>query len=173
MLHSLVYRWLSFTLVVVLVMFGAFGCSKEGKIARHMERADEYFSRQEYKEAAIEYLNVLKLDPNNAAATTKLGVTYFNQGDLKNAFPYLAKAEQLEPENLDVRIKLGKIYLLARKMDETRREAEFVLGKEPNAAKAFGPLDRGMVFPLFGDEPRRLNDSVSFFQKPIKSCKQF
>ena len=168
MLLSKFYRWLSPALVAC-VLLASFACSKESKISGHLEKADKYFAEQKYKEAVIEYLNVLKLDPKNTRAAEQIGLAYYNQGDLQKAFPYLVKAEELSPDNLEVRQKLGNIYLLGRKIEDVRREADYILGKDPKnfdaimllAAIATIPQDVDAAIarlqalkPEYGDKPR-------------------
>ena len=41
-------------------------CSQEARKARHLERADQYFDQKEYREAVIEYRNVLQIEEDNA-----------------------------------------------------------------------------------------------------------
>ncbi len=38
------------------------GCSAKTRRAKHMQRADKYFSAGQYPKAEVEYLNVLQLD---------------------------------------------------------------------------------------------------------------
>ena len=56
------------------------------------------------------------------------------------AFHYLLKAQQLTPDDHEVRLKLGGIYLLVGKREEAREEAGSVLGKEPNNLDALALL---------------------------------
>src|SRR5437867_2584160 len=50
---------------VLLVCF-ATGCSREAKRDRYVKRANRYYESKEYQKATIEYLNALRLDPENA-----------------------------------------------------------------------------------------------------------
>ena len=52
------------------------GCARspEAKKARHLERGEKYFARKDYKDAVIEYKNVLRLEPANEVAIRKLGL---------------------------------------------------------------------------------------------------
>src|SRR5213593_4523196 len=98
-----------FMTVLVLVA----GCSRspEAKKARHLERGDKYFAREQYREAVIEYANVLRIDGANPRAIRQLALAYYHLGEPAQAFPYLLKSREIEPDNLDVRLKLGTIYL--------------------------------------------------------------
>src|SRR6266849_6732500 len=117
--------------LLIMGLFVVAGCSRspEAQKARHLERGDKYAAREQYREAILEYRNVLRLDPANERAIRQVGISYYQLGELSQAFPYLLKAETLAPNAPDVRLKLGTIYLLGGKPDEARREVTFVLGK--------------------------------------------
>src|SRR5262245_12930220 len=118
------------------------GCSRspEAQKARYLERGDKYAARQQYRDAILEYRNVLRLDPANARATRQLGLLHYQLGELAQAFRFLLKAQELTPDDNEVRVKLGGIYLLGGKPDEAHKEATSVLAKEPNNVDALGLL---------------------------------
>src|SRR5512134_1678293 len=116
---------------VGLVLAAACSRSPEAQKARHLERGDKYFARKEYREAVLEYQNVLRIDGANLRATERAAFAYYELGQLGRAFPYLVKSQELDPDNLDVRVKLGAIRLLARQPDQAREAANFVLAKDP------------------------------------------
>ena len=133
-------RGWTFLLIVGLVVLTACSRSPEAKKARYLERGDKYVAHEQYREAILEYRNVLRLDPNDARANRQLGLSYYQLGELGQAFPYLLKTEKLAPDALDVRLKLGTIYLRGGKADEARREVTFVLEKEPKNLDALALL---------------------------------
>jgi len=61
-------------------------------------------------------------------------------GEFAQAFRFLLKAQELTPDDGEVRLKLGGIYLLTGKRDEAREEAVSVLTKEPNNVDALALL---------------------------------
>jgi len=105
------------------------GCARspEAKKARHLERGDKFLARKDYKDAVIEYRNVLRIEPSNAVAIRNLGLAHYQAGELNDAFPFLHKAAELEPKNEDVRLKLATVYLVARRPDDARTHATKVL----------------------------------------------
>jgi tetratricopeptide (TPR) repeat protein len=121
--------WIALLLVGLLAVSGC-AQSPEAKKARHLSRGDTYFDGGKYAEAIIEYTNVLRLDGTNAHAIIRLGLARYQAGQLGQAFPYLLKARDLEPQNVDVRLKLGSIYLLGMRREEARKEAAAVLSKD-------------------------------------------
>lgn len=108
------------------------GCFFKGAKARHLERGDKYYAAGKFDEAEIEYRNVLKVDPFNPAVIGKLGILYYEQGRLTRIFPFLAKARELQPDNLEVRTKLAMFYGSIGRWKESRDEALHVLERRPD-----------------------------------------
>ena len=128
------YRCLLFVLILV-TWTGSCESPQEIKV-RHLERGDEYFNQARYQEAVSEYRSVLRLDETDEHAIQRLGLTYYHLGELGQAFPLLLKIKELAPDKLDVRLKLGVIYLVTRKLEEAREEVTYVLERAPNRLEA-------------------------------------
>jgi|GEM_PF-881875 len=126
--------------------------SPEAKKAKHLERGDSYFAEQKFKEAIIEYKNVIQLDGSNAHAFERAGLAYLELGEAANAFAFLSKARDLNPENLEVRLKLGNLYLLGRKPAESREEANAILERDPKHLEALVLLCEAAMSPEELDE---------------------
>jgi tetratricopeptide (TPR) repeat protein len=142
-------RTRSWTIVFVVGALLGPGCSRspEAQKARHLERGDKYAAQAQYQEAILEYRNALRFDPVNERAIKQLGDLYYQLGELAQAYPYLLKAETLAPDALDVRLKVGAIYLLGGKADEARREVTFVLEREPKNLDGLALLANMAVTP--------------------------
>src|SRR3989441_585591 len=114
------------------------GCvrSPEAKKARHLERGDRFFSKAEYREALIEYANVLQLDQANPRAIRQLALAYYQLGQVGQAFPYLVKAQELDPGDADIRLKLGGMYLVTGQPAEARQQVAVVLERDPKNFEA-------------------------------------
>src|SRR5437016_11003129 len=123
-------------LVTGLVLTAGCARSPEAKKARHLDRGDRYFAREQYREAVIEYANVLQLDRANPRAIRQLAFAHYQLGQIGQAFPYLVKSQELDPVAPEVRIKLGSIYLVARRPAEARQQVAAVLGKDPKNLEA-------------------------------------
>ena len=126
-------RQAAWAVVLVAVMAGS-GCGmvKDFRKNRHLKAAEGYVAAKKYKEATIEYRNALRFDPQNLAAVKKLGLAYYENGQLGEAFPPLQRYHDQNQNDLEVRQKLGMIYLMGRAPDKAREEA---LG-DPGAAAA-------------------------------------
>lgn len=136
MKRSPLFRWpmgascLSALLMGCAVLVG--GCSPQAKQARHLTRAEHYFQAGQYREAGIEYMNVLKGNPTNRIAVRGMGLTLYEIGEAHTALPYLLKAEALGSDDLEIQMKLGSLYLIAGDLPQSRKRADSVLKKSPD-----------------------------------------
>jgi tetratricopeptide (TPR) repeat protein len=126
-----------FVLGVALMLLVS-GCARspEAKKARYLSRGDAYFQKEQYREAIIEYQNALRIEQGNAHAFKRIGLARFQLGELLQAFRYLSRARELGPDDLEVRLRLGAIYLTGRAFADARQEARFVLDKDPKSLEA-------------------------------------
>ena len=108
------------------------GCGGEAGKARHMRRAERYYMDERYKEAIIEYLNVLRLDPTNSLAIRQLGLAHSADGNARQAIPFILRSAQLEPDNTEVQLKAAQLYLLAGQAANSRQIAEQILARDPD-----------------------------------------
>jgi tetratricopeptide (TPR) repeat protein len=119
-----------------LLTFAGAGCSAQAKKDRHLAAADKAYAAGLYDQAEIEYKNVLQLGGITPHAIGQLGLIYYAQGRLGRAVPFLRKGHELEPDNLELRLKLGIVALAGGKLDEAREAAETVLGHQPENDEA-------------------------------------
>src|SRR4051812_45250516 len=54
-------------LLLALTLLGS-GCSPQAKMTRHLQSADSHYPAGDYDKAEVEYLNALKLEPQNGHA---------------------------------------------------------------------------------------------------------
>lgn len=121
---------------LALLAIAGVSCSPSAKKARFLERANRYFDAGQYDKAEVEYINVIRLDLQNAQAFSRLGTIYAEQGRFPRAIPYLSRARELAPTNTEAHLKLGLIYLTGGKLKEARAEAAFVLDRTPQDEEA-------------------------------------
>ncbi len=129
-------RFLSTCVLLALLILGGTGCSPEAKKTRHLQSADSHYTAGEYDKAEVEYLNTLKLDPKNAHAIGRLGMIYSAQGRTNRAIAYVMRGHELLPDDLDLRLKVGQLYHASGKLEDARKEADFILTKKPQDPEA-------------------------------------
>lgn len=123
-------------LVTSLLVLTGTSCSKQARSERALAKADTYYASGAFDNAEVEYLNTLKLDPRNARAHAQLGLLYSEQGRIGSAPRFLNAARELAPDNLEVRAKFAVFLLTAKRFDDARTDALYLLEHQPDHAEA-------------------------------------
>ncbi len=105
-------------IICLLFILAACGASPETKKARHFENGDKFFEQKQYKEAATEYGNVLKIDPNNKNAYKKLASIYLSTGEPGKSLSFMLRAKGVDPEDIEVRLQIARLQLAADRLKE-------------------------------------------------------
>jgi tetratricopeptide (TPR) repeat protein len=148
-------------LSALLLTLVAGGCSREGNKSGLLDRANNYFKAGEYDSARIEYLNLLRLDPQNATAIEQLGTIWFEDGVPFRALPFLVKSRELAPNNLNCRTKLAKAFMAVGDLPNARKEATAILDQDPVNDDAIILLADTAVTPQeLADTEKRLQSSA-------------
>jgi tetratricopeptide (TPR) repeat protein len=128
----MLFRIVALTLAATLIT----ACSKEAKKTRFLAEADNSFKSGDYDKAKVSYLNVVRLDPQNALAFERIGTMWLEEGAPLRAFPYLAKASELEPKNVQNRIRLARSYLAGGQFADAKKQVLKVLELFPDNGDA-------------------------------------
>src|SRR5437870_1432653 len=129
---KLLFRVGAFILAVILIA----GCTKEARKARLLGEANAYFKAGTYDKAKLAYLNVLRLDPQNALAFGRIGAMWQDDGAPLRAGAFLAKASELDPKNVQNRIRLARCYVATGRFADGTKEALKVLEQAPDNGDA-------------------------------------
>ena len=129
------------TLILTATLIG--GCSKEAKKTRFLAEGDNYFKAGDYDKAKVSYLNVVQLDPQNALAFQRIGEMWLDDWAPIRATAFLAKGSELDPNNVQNRVRLARSYAASGRLDEARKEALKVLEQSPENADALVILTEG------------------------------
>jgi tetratricopeptide (TPR) repeat protein len=124
--------------IVKLILAAALitACSKEAKKARLLAEADNYFKAGDYDKAKLSYLNVVRLDPQNALGFERVGAMWQDDAAPLRAAAFLAKASELDPKNAQNRIRLARVYLAMGRFADAKKEALKVLEQLPENGDA-------------------------------------
>jgi hypothetical protein len=98
-----------------------------------------YYLKNNFARAAgiaREYKNTFK----DAISNYQTGQSFENIGEKAAAEPYLQKAAQQQPYNLDYRIKLAELYLDLGKIPEARQQLQFVIKENPKLPAAWNVM---------------------------------
>jgi tetratricopeptide (TPR) repeat protein len=99
---------------------------------KYLESGKRYSAEGKYREAAIQYLNALKVDKSFAEAHYELAHTYEHLGQMNAAYGELMRTVNLQPTNYKARIDLGNLLLAGGKTDDAQVQANAVMAAQPN-----------------------------------------
>ncbi|MEK6334135.1 MAG: tetratricopeptide repeat protein [Acidobacteriota bacterium] len=124
------------TLIAAALFLGACTTPEKAK-AQHVARGQELLKEKKFQEASLEFRNALQIDDRLADAHWGLANAYEGLQRYQEAFEEMKQVVELDPNNLDVRVKLGNYYLMGGKQSpaaitEAERLAKEVLQKNPN-----------------------------------------
>ncbi len=130
--------------------------SEEERKQQFRTNAENYYEAQQWSEAKIEFLNLLQLDPNDAAANYKLAETHARLGEYGDALYRYQEAVRIDPSNAEWRLQLAGWFLAANRTDDALTHAEQVIAQDPNNALAY--VLRGRVRMTKGEMDPALSD---------------
>jgi tetratricopeptide (TPR) repeat protein len=124
------------TVMIILAIFLVTACSKQARKARLLGEADNYFKAGKYDKAKMTYLNVIRLDPQNALAFEKIGTMWQDDGAPLRAGAFLQRAMELNPKNIENRVRLARCYVASGRLMDGIREALKVIEQAPDNGDA-------------------------------------
>jgi tetratricopeptide (TPR) repeat protein len=110
-------------IAVLAIAVCAAGCSRRSA-AEHAKRGQTYYEGQQYAEAALEFRQALQKDPKLGDVRLKLGDTFAQLHDAKNALGEYVRASDLLPNSVEAQIKAGELLLLARQFEDAKTRAD-------------------------------------------------
>ena len=134
-------------IAILALVLANCSCTSEMKKSRYLAQAEKYFKAGGYDQAKIEYLKVLKVDPNNAVAYARCGAMWADEGAPLRAAAFLLKARELAPKDLDNRYKLALVYLRVGQPNEAFKEATEILKQAPDNGPALALLAETALTP--------------------------
>ena len=126
-------RRLILSLGLVLSMLLS-ACSRDPNVRKqkYFQSGQHYFEQGKYREAAIEFVNAIKIDSGYAEAHHQLAETYLKLQQGQGAAQELARTIELQPENYQARIELANVLMLARDFQRAQEQVDLLQQKRPN-----------------------------------------
>src|SRR5262252_1340366 len=124
-----------FVVLIAAFVMGACTTPEKAK-AQHVARGQELLKEKRFQEAVLEFRGALQIDEKLGDAHWGLANAYEGLQRYQEAFDEMRQTADLDPNNLDVRVKLGNYYLVGAKesaaaLSEAERLAKQVLEKDP------------------------------------------
>ncbi len=92
--------------------------SPQERAAEHLRRADALLAQGDDSKAAIEYRNAIQSNKNLAQAYYGLAAIDEKKGAWQEMYGYLNKTIELDPKNIEARIKLGTLMVVSGRLDD-------------------------------------------------------
>ncbi|MCH6255347.1 tetratricopeptide repeat protein [Puniceicoccaceae bacterium K14] len=137
------------------------GCSSEKKVEKFTAQADDYFDQFKYSEAEITYLNVLKIDEDNANAQEKFAHIYFNRGQYLQAEQFIKEHLDDSPKSEDLSIKYAYCLFALNKWQEAYSQAIQNFEQFPNNPET------AIFLADTSRSPEQISDSKTKIQNTI------
>lgn len=118
------------TLSLALALLGCGG--KEERKAEHMSKGIAYYDAKNFDKAAIEFKNVLQIDPKTAKPYYYLGQIEEEKRNWPVAFGSYQKAVELDPNDKDAQFKLAQFMILAGAPDKAAEILTPLAKEKPN-----------------------------------------
>ena len=114
----------------------------------YLRRGQLYTSSRNYNEAEEAFKKAIELDPNYAPAYRDLGELYYFAGQYDKALSTFQKYVDMAEKTPETRAKYASFLFLTKNYDQTLKEVEQVLQKDPantvmNRLRAYSYLELG------------------------------
>ncbi|HAG94207.1 MAG: hypothetical protein CMK83_15105 [Pseudomonadales bacterium] len=120
----------------IILLFGVTlsGCDgQESRKQKYLTEAEQSFLEQDYEKARINYKNVLKIDPKDVNGLMGFARTLEKLADWRGAVGRYRAVLEIEPDNVEAKVKLGQLYLMANEYSMAMELAETILAGEPTS----------------------------------------
>ncbi|KXH87358.1 lipopolysaccharide assembly protein LapB [Sporosarcina sp. HYO08] len=112
--------------------------------------ANLYYNQERYGEAAKLYERAIRQGVNEADAYFMLGKSLERADNDKLALPYLQRASELSPNDLEIRLSYGILLAKMEIFSEAEKEFRFIIAEDENNADAHYNL--GMLLAVSTDQ---------------------
>ncbi len=159
---------------VMLCLIGGLVTSCQNKEERQKAKAEDFYQKglallQDGKvdEAMLEFKNAKAQNPNHAGALYQLGILQIEHDESGEGYGHLIRAAELDPKNIDARLRVAELYLYQGLRDGNfeKVEAELtdILELDENNARAL--LLRGRMYAAQAAQAQRDENEVEMTAK--------
>ncbi len=122
------YRHIISLILVTLLV----ACSSpEEKKAAFFTQGKTYYEQGDYVNSRLELKNAIQIDLKYAQAYYYLGMVELKEGNPRQAFGFIRKATELQPDLLAAHLELGRLFLGAKAFDQAQEKATLLLTSDP------------------------------------------
>ncbi|HEX8817736.1 MAG TPA: tetratricopeptide repeat protein [Terriglobales bacterium] len=135
-----------FAVVCTSVLISVLACSRNPEAQKHkyFQNGQQYFAQGKYREAAIEFLNAVKIDPQYADAHYQLAQTYLKLQQGAGGVQELSRTVELQPGNYQARMELANLLILGHDFQTAQQHTDLLIKQRPN-----DPAVHSLISSLF------------------------
>jgi tetratricopeptide (TPR) repeat protein len=121
-------------LCVILIAGSLSSCSLDPNVRKENDFANgkSYMKKGNYRAAAIDFVNAIRIDPNYVDAHLQLAKTYLKMQQPDRAYQEFANVVQLAPANYQARIAMTNLLISSRRLREAQVQTTLLLQQKPN-----------------------------------------
>jgi cellulose synthase operon protein C len=116
-----------------------------------LKSAQKYAREGRPREAAIQYLNVINIDPRLTQAHYELAKVALMAGDSDTAYFEFEQTIEQDPQNLDAQVQYGNLLLSRGDIQEAKKKADLVLEQQSDSLDAI--ILNAQILAYQGDLP--------------------
>src|SRR4030043_1229737 len=130
------------SLFFIIPLVDLLGCASQNPQLTSLKKANEYRQIIEKQKASTDAQIDKKLPPLTSEGLEQLGDRYLVQGKSELAFKQYYEALKLNPDQIRLRYKIGRLFLEKGLTEDAKREFQEVLKVNPNYALAYDGMGR-------------------------------
>ena len=164
------FSWIALIALLAMVLSS---CASDPSVKKQqfLKSGNEYFAKEKYREAAIQFLNAIKVDPQFVEAHYQLAQAYLKLQIYNGAFLELLRTVDLQPDHLQAHVDIGNLQLSARGFKEAQERAQLVLQKDPNNVDAHILLAN--AYAALQDLPASIQEMQSAIQMDPERARSY
>lgn len=152
---------------IMLSLIGGLLVSCQSKEERQKTKAEDFYQKgmaflEEGKidEAILEFKNARAQNPDHVGVLYELGKLQIDQGEVGEGYGLLIRAAELDPDNMDARLRVAELYLFQAlgdgNFEKVEAELNDLLERDEKNAKAL--LLRGRMYAAQAAQAQQAHD---------------
>jgi len=146
----------------LIVLLG--GCSHDPNVRKqkYLESGERYFDKKEYREAAIQFQNAIKVDQRFDEAHYRLALTAMKLQQWPSAAQEFQNAIQINPNHYEARLGLAKLFVAAGEYSSAKEQIDWLIQNQPNNADVY------LVLARYADSTKNTAGALAALDKALK-----
>lgn len=147
-------------LVAGCVLILAAGCARQDKFAELLTQGDEAVATNRYDDAEKIYLDALLLRQSDPQVIGRMGILYYNQGQIARGYAFLEEAVKGAPDNANFQLNYALACYSVGKTIDARKSVQKVIEMRPKDEVALLLLAETCVSTRDNEEARRIIEDL-------------